>query len=93
MSDHPGKFILDKLVALQKDERAKNGGKCNPYIEVLLDITKLFIQEREDKKHTIVLYGRPNSGKTTFLDKGKAIFDGYDNRQAEGRFGTLIRTR
>ena len=51
----------------------------------------MFIQEREKKRHTILLYGEPNSGKTSFLECCKTIFDGYDDRETNSKFGIQIK--
>ena len=50
------------------------------YYQIFRAIVYYYLQRSETKKKCIMLYGAPNSGKSTISDYLEAIFDTYHMR-------------
>ena len=80
-----GKQVVDSLKEMEEQG-------SNPYFSVIESVADLFLLESEEKRRTILLHGRSNSGKTTFIRLMREIFDGYDHRPAV-KFAADMRRR
>ena len=80
-----GKQVVDSLRDLEEKVN-------NPYYSLLIGIVYLFVKGRENKRRTIILYGRHNTGKTSFMKCMKEIFDGFEYRPTD-KFAPDMRRR
>ena len=80
-----GKQVADSLRDLEEKV-------SNPYYSLLIGIVHLFVGGREKKRRTIILYGRHNTGKTSFMKCMKEIFDGFEYRPTD-KFAPDMRRR
>ena len=90
VTDHPGRAIFEMMKERQVFEAHSNDGSYNPFADTCVSAVQLFIQKREAKRRCIMLHGVANSGKSTFLNIFKEIFQAYDERSTGQRFGVQL---